>query len=1440
MKLKLTGLAGTTLLLLSPITSAFTAITPVPVKADNNWDYDLEAPGLSEYDRLLQNAGPSDGIVDWHPTKDALSDHPTGQLLVKQLIDLSIATNDSSSNARKILFNDTMGNNIDESYKDKYGVALGFIAQILNFNNAKSGIGAKLEQAAEKGDGFDPEDSNGGAVLSGKILDDPTGKGLGHNISDILGSAFFGNADDAYAQIYLNGYDNVAQNEANIIRESTTSITIVAQSKSTGKKATAVFKLNNKTLPKTLNGYKLNNYVDGSLYALEKDNGNRDIAGLNLTTASQSVVNNLKITNNSVYWVDGNGDGTIVVPRGTTAKEIAKLISKKKLASNNSLKDTAPMKAVQGGDEAHSYEHKNQEISLNGNFDTLVNGAATIGHSMKGPDKDKSGFIEYNNLFNQSEGWFGHSNHMWDTNTEFRDNFTSKSASKVPNANELEASPFVKDPTSVEIQDYMKSNSDSGIQNAAVVKSSDDKSNIGKVGHLFSPTNYTKEAYDANHFVNGSSQLKDETEVAKSIVNSGSFSSTDTNSGVKKSFTYEAPVNSWLYKSYNNPYSTVVSSQGAERTNSNSLQGDTIKPQEAVDFNDPNNEKSDLNSDTRLELNPGTAQVVYTGEKTGTGRKIYYYVGSFDSNGTLKIPVKSQYLDGIDLIDSFSGKYGVVGTEGSLEDGDLGFINLDPQGYLSPAAFTTISSEIDNNVFGDGKSLSGRDEKLYPLVKEKKSKSQSMFFVQTWDKNVVSSTGATPLIYNNLAASANSVLGPGTIGNVDSPNFVSKYYIEGFIEINPNGTDKETSVKSYAVNYHAVQSSDSKKASYNSNLYNNPEGEFSKTGNHKNNSRFFVSQDFSVGPVSSDMVSKTGDSTVDSDPSKILETVVKNSDPSKNDDNKKVTDNGTDSAKAEFTAESGYKLVDLKDAAEKQGVSVDALAGEVAKVTGKSVDTVKSTKWLEASLPRIRENAGTVRINVVVYDKEAVAAPAKQDTKPSFSTTDVSSGNDPFNVNLRPYTTTYDDGAVLTNANVPQNFKNLLSRVLIAGNPDFVDASGKVSTNKLQQTLVSSFLGSWQQNDGSFKQTDAGVGVSSPLYMYGGFGISNSDSKNSYIQWPKGYTDNSGEYKDAINNFSGDFYRGGNDLKTVDGKSTIKGVPFTAVTADVSKLDITKAGTYPVVYTYTNPDNAKDTASITVPITVSDASAPVFAFQGSTDSTINVGDSFNEHEFKVVGSWSIFNNYGGDYSKLPNYEGIAKNGDGTPQVTVTGLVDTHTPGIYQLTYKATSISGASTTMIRNITVLPKEATTDWTITDMKAVGYINYVPGYGIMVYNAPAGGATGQRLAHATSWKISQKAVDGKGNLYYRVGKNQWINGKYATFSPINTMTRLNGEVTINYKKGYGVNLWKSASTTNGYYYGRKLKHGSKWKTSGKQNGFYKVGRDQWVQGEYAKYKAK
>lgn len=147
---------------------------------------------------------------------------------------------------------------------------------------------------------------------------------------------------------------------------------------------------------------------------------------------------------------------------------------------------------------------------------------------------------------------------------------------------------------------------------------------------------------------------------------------------------------------------------------------------------------------------------------------------------------------------------------------------------------------------------------------------------------------------------------------------------------------------------------------------------------------------------------------------------------------------------------------------------------------------------------------------------------------------------------------------------------------------------------------------------------------------------------------------------------------------------------------------------------------------------------------------------------------------------------------------------------------------------------------DFRISNFKAVGYINYIPNYKIKVWNEPMGKFTGKYLAHDSAWKIFKKAVNSKGQIFYNVGGNQWIDGQYVVFDHNQVYQNLSGIVTIKYVKGYGVNLWKDSNTNSGYYLGRKLNDGSKWKVFGKQNGFYKLGNNQWVQSIYTSYNAK
>ncbi|MGL5900484.1 MAG: hypothetical protein ACRCZW_12645, partial [Lactobacillaceae bacterium] len=277
MKFKIGVLVSSAIMLVSPLSGAVAVLAESnSIKTNSAWDYDTANPGLGEYDQLLQNAGPTDGQVDWYPAEHfASSKNIRPSLLVKQLIELSIATTDSKSKARNVLFNNTTGtNNSLPGYKEvyqKYNLAFGFIAQLLDFNNEKVGKGAYLKQGFESTNNgqnkgiFDHEDKITATdkMPDERILEIPK-IGEGKNIADILGTAIFGDPDQSYAQLYVNGYDNTVQNAPNIIRETTTSITLVAQSKLTGRKATAIFKLNNKTFNELPEKVLLENDIDNS------------------------------------------------------------------------------------------------------------------------------------------------------------------------------------------------------------------------------------------------------------------------------------------------------------------------------------------------------------------------------------------------------------------------------------------------------------------------------------------------------------------------------------------------------------------------------------------------------------------------------------------------------------------------------------------------------------------------------------------------------------------------------------------------------------------------------------------------------------------------------------------------------------------------------------------------------------------------------------------------------------------------------------------------------------------------------------------------------------------------------------------------------------------------------------------------------------------------
>lgn len=69
---------------------------------------------------------------------------------------------------------------------------------------------------------------------------------------------------------------------------------------------------------------------------------------------------------------------------------------------------------------------------------------------------------------------------------------------------------------------------------------------------------------------------------------------------------------------------------------------------------------------------------------------------------------------------------------------------------------------------------------------------------------------------------------------------------------------------------------------------------------------------------------------------------------------------------------------------------------------------------------------------------------------------------------------------------------------------------------------------------------------------------------------------------------------------------------------------------------------------------------------------------------------------------------------------------------------------------------------------------INYVPGYGVNIWDNYNGGHfTGQRAQHGTTWEVLEQKFDSKGRNWYKIGENKWILAQYATTDPSAASTK-------------------------------------------------------------------
>lgn len=96
--------------------------------------------------------------------------------------------------------------------------------------------------------------------------------------------------------------------------------------------------------------------------------------------------------------------------------------------------------------------------------------------------------------------------------------------------------------------------------------------------------------------------------------------------------------------------------------------------------------------------------------------------------------------------------------------------------------------------------------------------------------------------------------------------------------------------------------------------------------------------------------------------------------------------------------------------------------------------------------------------------------------------------------------------------------------------------------------------------------------------------------------------------------------------------------------------------------------------------------------------------------------------------------------------------------------KVTAAAALTLTGVATVSAVKPESTTAKVQAATTKVK-INYVPGYGINIWDNYNGGHfTGQRAQHGTTWNVLDQKTDKKGRVWYQVGQNQWIMAQYTT----------------------------------------------------------------------------
>ncbi len=190
------------------------------------------------------------------------------------------------------------------------------------------------------------------------------------------------------------------------------------------------------------------------------------------------------------------------------------------------------------------------------------------------------------------------------------------------------------------------------------------------------------------------------------------------------------------------------------------------------------------------------------------------------------------------------------------------------------------------------------------------------------------------------------------------------------------------------------------------------------------------------------------------------------------------------------------------------------------------------------------------------------------------------------------------------------------------------------------------------------------------------------------------------------------------------------------------------------------------------------------------------------------------------------------------------FLDIEKPGIYQIDYEiVNSKSKKVISFSRKITVLSDDQSEDkdnftplqqTELIPINRLGYVNYVPNYGVRVFDdyGDEATATGDYIDTGSQWMILYTAFDTHGREWYCIGTNQWVQAAYIVFEPNKLLQSLNFNARVKEKNGTRLYLGYGKLAV---YSGRILAQNSDWKIFGevKSDGvfWYNLGGNQWVE---------